>query len=22
APKAPADGLKMEATKQPVVFNH
>nr|1MDV_A Chain A, CYTOCHROME C3 [Nitratidesulfovibrio vulgaris str. Hildenborough]1MDV_B Chain B, CYTOCHROME C3 [Nitratidesulfovibrio vulgaris str. Hildenborough] len=22
APKAPADGLKMEATKQPVVLNH
>ena len=22
APKAPADGLKMEATEQPVVFNH
>jgi hypothetical protein len=22
APKAPADGLKMDKTKQPVVFNH
>ncbi len=22
APEAPADGLKMEATKKPVVFNH